>query len=123
MHNIFVYGTLKRNFVATGLNRFPEAKYVAEAITKDASYSLHDLGNFPATLIEGDNHIKGEIWSVNDEIMKYLDRYEGYPSLFDRTQIETSQGKAWMYYMRSVLDFNSKKVNPDENNIVQWLDK
>ena len=120
MHNIFVYGTLKRNFIATGLNRFPEADYIGGAVTTDAKYTLYDLGRFPAAMLDGDSHIKGEMWSLTDDLMKVIDYYEGYPSLFDRTMIDTSAGQAWMYHLSSSTNFSPKKIEPDVNNIVEW---
>lgn len=105
MNKVFVYGTLQSGNSARGLDKFPGATKINDAITVSANYSLFDLGAFPGVLLEGHNRIKGEVWSVTDEVFDALDRIEGYPDFYSRQQVDTTSGKAWMYYLPNIDDF------------------
>jgi gamma-glutamylcyclotransferase (GGCT)/AIG2-like uncharacterized protein YtfP len=104
---VFVYGTLMKGNSTRGLNMFPGAKFKGTAQTKKSSYSLYDLGSFPAVGPKGRNSIQGEVWEVDDETFRQLDRIEGYPEFYSRQQIDTTQGKAWMYYIPDIAEYDS----------------
>ena len=94
---VFVYGTLMSGNSTRGLHMFPDAELVGKAETKNANFSLWDLGNFPAVGIKGNNKIQ--------ETFNILDQIEGYPNFYTRQQVETTLGKAWMYYIPNVTDY------------------
>tara|TARA_B100001057_G_C22423839_1_gene784641 strand:+ start:155 stop:568 length:414 start_codon:yes stop_codon:yes gene_type:complete len=102
---VFVYGTLMSGNSTRGLNMFPGTQLVGKAETKNANFSLWDLGNFPAVSTRGDNKIQGEVWNVSQETFDTLDQIEGYPNFYTRQQVETTQGKAWMYYIPDVTEY------------------
>ena len=100
LHKVFVYGTLKSGGDIRGLNQFGEgATIVGKAKTTYPDYTMADLGAFPGVFRTGTKHIQGEVWEVDDEVMEQLDVIEGYPDFYNRIPTETSQGKAWMYYL------------------------
>jgi gamma-glutamylcyclotransferase (GGCT)/AIG2-like uncharacterized protein YtfP len=121
MNKIFVYGTLKRGDRHRGLDQWADgSEFVGEAVTTKPLYSLYDLGAFPAANLQGDSHISGEVWRVDDRTMRDLDRIEGYPAFYKRTQIETTQGTAWMYHIPDIKNYNAVYIEPDTNQIASW---
>lgn len=94
---LFVYGTLKRgygNHVVLG-----NAKFVDEYVLKD-NYYMVDLGPFPAAIktdsIQGT--IIGELYQIDNDILKNTDRLEGYPSYYGRSIVNTKYGDAFIYH-------------------------
>lgn len=101
LHRVFVYGTLKSGGDIRGLNQFDGATIVGKAKTNYPDYNMLDLGAFPGVTKEGEKYIQGEVWEVTDEVMEQLDAIEGYPHFYNREQTQTTQGKAWMYYLEA----------------------
>jgi gamma-glutamylcyclotransferase (GGCT)/AIG2-like uncharacterized protein YtfP len=101
-NKVFVYGTLKRGNRTRGMDMMGQAQFIAEAVTVEADYSLYDLGSFPAVSRIGENRIAGEVWEVDDEMMKVLDNIEGYPNFYNRSVVTTTEGDAWMYHIDDV---------------------
>lgn len=73
---VFVYGTLKR--AGSNHSFLRGQRYVGDAITA-AGYRLFALGEYPGMVFwDGDlGHVKGEVWSVDDECLTHLDVLEG----------------------------------------------
>ena len=111
LHRVFVYGTLKSGGDIRGLNQFDGATIVGKAKTNYPDYNMLDLGAFPGVTKEGEKHIQGEVWEVDDEVMEQLDMIEGYPEFYNRQQTQTTLGKAWMYYL-------SKDYSQDLNTAI-----
>jgi gamma-glutamylcyclotransferase (GGCT)/AIG2-like uncharacterized protein YtfP len=124
-NKVFVYGTLKKGNSVRGLNMFRDrgVEYVSDAVTTEAEFSLYDLGAFPAVTSSGNNRISGEVWEVDENMMKVLDDIEGYPEFYNRMEIKTTQGKAWMYYIPDIKSFRTNYIEPDHNNIASWRNK
>jgi len=100
MAKVFVYGTLKSGGELRGLDRFGDgATIVGKAKTVYPDYEMADLGAFPGVFLNGEYHIEGEVWEVDDDTMDDLDAIEGYPDFYDRQLTHTTEGKAWMYYL------------------------
>ena len=100
MANVFVYGTLKSGGEVRGLNQFGDgANIVGKAKTTYPDYDMADLGAFPGVFLNGEFHIEGEVWEVDEETLKDLDAIEGYPDFYKRQITHTDKGKAWMYYL------------------------
>lgn len=95
---VFVYGTLKFGFKNYSVMQQASGSFQREAIT-DPEYSMINMGGFPAVIIGGDTSIHGEIFRVKS--LKLLDRLEGYPRFYDRIEIQTPMGPAWMYVLSS----------------------
>lgn len=111
--NIFVYGTLLK-----GLQReraLSRSQFIGPAWTQG---ELYDLGSYPG-LTEGDSKIFGELYSVDQPTLNYLNRMEGYDSdypensLYIRKKItaslvttgETLEAESY-FYNRPVVSSN-----------------
>lgn len=101
-HTLFVYGTLKRGFhnhVCLGQN----ATFIGEADLH--GWKMYSLGGFPA-IAQGDGIVQGEVYEVDDDGFQRCDRLEGYPSFYNRSEVEpviSDNGhiklvKAWTYH-------------------------
>src|SRR5918992_3224321 len=97
-HLVFVYGTLRRGNARSMSVRFPNSKYIADA---KVTGSLYDLGAYPGLLLdESKSSVIGEVYEVDDEILKELDDFEA-SSYYRRKQVEISLGThrkaCWIY--------------------------
>ena len=118
---VFVYGTLMKGNTTRGLNMFPGSQFVGAAKTKASSFSLYDLGSFPAVGISGNNQIQGEVWKVSQDTFETLDQIEGYPNFYNRRQVDTTHGKAWMYYIPNVNEYEGVEQIKGPGT-VKWAD-
>jgi len=108
-HKVFAYGTLR---VGQGnysylLKDEPGVKYLGEDTIE--GFTMIHLGGFPA-LIENNfvedfaeirvaTKVVGDVFEVNDETMTNLDALEGYPTFYNRKEVETeNNGTCWVYY-------------------------
>lgn len=97
-HLVFVYGSLRRGGAGAMSDRFPDAKFIAEA---QVSGSLYDLGDYPGLLLDESNSlVAGEVYEVDDAILNKLDDFEA-SSHYLRKQVEISLGDqkrtCWIY--------------------------
>ena len=104
-HHVFVYGTLKKgqhNHDAY----LSSSRFIGKATTsKDF---LMFGGGFPLVRLPNkeDNHwfagkVKGEVYEVNPDELKRLDRLEGHPHFYKRTITkidEYPESEVWMYH-------------------------
>jgi gamma-glutamylaminecyclotransferase len=95
-HLVFVYGTLMRDESNHGL--LATARFVAEACTKPC-FEFFDLGHFPAMSAGGQTVVRGEIYAVDEATLGRLDRLEGHPTLYQRTQIRLDGGQEVETYL------------------------
>eukprot|EP00105_Crassostrea_gigas_P037336 XP_019921484.1 PREDICTED: gamma-glutamylaminecyclotransferase [Crassostrea gigas] len=99
MNRIFVYGTLKNGQPnhfrlmdpCTGTTLFVG---VGETVEKyplviERSWNMPCLLHVPGT----GWHVKGEIYDVDDEKMKFLDYFEDHPEMYTRTLISAEHSK------------------------------
>lgn len=93
MHQIFVYGTLKKgqpNHYRMFDNSNGKAEFLATACTTQ-KYPLviATQHNIPFLLnIPGNGHrIQGEIYKVDERMLSFLDAFEGVPTMYQRTPI------------------------------------
>jgi gamma-glutamylaminecyclotransferase len=94
---LFVYGTLKAGYPNNAL--ISDGELLGNHLT-EPSYTMYDLGAFPAISLGGDTAIHGEVWRIADlELTDYL---EGYPLFYDRVLIPTIYGDAWVYFLPKV---------------------
>ena len=107
-HLVFVYGTLlggeDNDILLKG------SKFVSSGWTKSI-FTLLDNGVFPAIRKGGSQSIRGEVYEVDDMILRRLDRLEGtHASYYKRTveEIQTRGEKlyAFVYIGDGVLNGN-----------------
>lgn len=73
------------------------AAFLGPAVTEEP-YELFDLGPFPAASPGGELALRGELYRVDDGILRRLDELEGHPDLYCRALRPLSDGgTAWLY--------------------------
>lgn len=100
---VFVYGTLKRGLSNHGWMR--GQTFLGEARTVPR-YRMFDLGGYPGMVLadEGEGGaIEGEVWAVDEEGLRGLDRLEGVAEgeyAFEPVQLDGAwEGKAVKGYL------------------------
>lgn len=104
---VFVYGTLKIGY--SNHNRMNEAKGSFVGISKVKGFGCINTPWFPYAVKSPRREIRGEVFEVPENNLYILDRLEGYPILYNRVQIETDYGIAWIYYSENVDESNINK--------------
>jgi len=83
------------------LTRCPNAEFVGTGQILDTRLVFRGVADIE---IASGSTVSVGLWWVSNECLRALDRYEGYPSLYDRTilEIENTNGtsvEAWVYFM------------------------
>ena len=100
MFKVFVYGTLlsgehnNRRYLQN-----EESKLLGE--DNIMGFIMYSLGAFPAIVeaaFEEEGMIIGEVWEISDNVLKRLDYLEGYPDFYNRMEVNTKFGSAYVYY-------------------------
>lgn len=96
---VMVYGSLRDGM---GNNRLLDGLEV-KSREQIGGFKMYSMGGFPfITHASKDDTITGEIYEVDSESRaQNLDGLEGYPTFYDREQVDTSLGKAWIYFIDS----------------------
>lgn len=96
---VFVYGTLLRG---EGNHRLlMGAQFVAQARTQ-SEFTFHDLGGCPGMIRGTDcehQTVLGELYDVDEEILAALDRLEGHPRFYRRTEILIDRAPVQTYLL------------------------
>jgi len=97
---VFVYGTLLKG---EGNHRLiARSRFVSEAATRQ-QFTFHDLGGCPGIVRASDigpaQRIVGEIYEVDAATLSELDRLEGHPTFYLRTEIELDDGSVVSTYI------------------------
>ena len=110
MHNVAVYGTLKRGLSNSSL--LSGQQFLGQGVTLD-KFWMRDTGGFPV-LFHGDvAPVRVEVYGVNDQVLAKLDQLEWNGRMFVRTYHEILVGahnsrlKCFMYL--GVEDFWKKR--------------
>src|SRR5918999_936653 len=95
---VFVYGTLRRGGLRAMPDIFPGSEFVGHA---SVAGSLYDLGAHPGLILDdAKSSVAGEVYEVDDEILKKLDEIEA-PARYRRKRVEGSLGNrretCWVY--------------------------
>ena len=80
---IFVYGTLRRHYNNNILLR--DSEFLGYAKT-EPKYSLA-VSVIPY-LIKGEDSVIGEVYEVDDDVLKDLDSLEGHPTVYTRKELK-----------------------------------
>jgi gamma-glutamylcyclotransferase (GGCT)/AIG2-like uncharacterized protein YtfP len=96
MQRVFVYGTLRRG--ESHAHLMQGATCLGPHITEPC-YTLCDLDEYPAAVSWGVTAIRGEVYEVDDALLRRLDEYEEFPKVYNRRLIHTPYGGAWIYLM------------------------
>lgn len=87
--HVFVYGTLLRGEANHRL--LATATFVGAAHTPP-QFRMVSLGAFPGILAGGRTAIAGEVYAVDAQTLAALDRLEGHPRFYRRTEIALEDG-------------------------------
>ncbi len=99
---VFVYGTLRKGYNNNYLLR--DANFLGEAQVKATMYSM---GYIPYVSLNNDtNTVHGEVYEINEDILRRLDQLEGYypsqpnTSFYNRSLVKTVDGhEAYIYHI------------------------
>lgn len=95
---VIVYGTLKRGYFNHRVISMAEGNFIKEVTVHNVS--MYSYGPYPVALLDEPCQIKGELFEVKN--IGPLDRLEGYPDFYDRSQVATTEGDmAWIYHAPS----------------------
>jgi len=94
---VFVYGTLMKGEANNRLLKTSE-RMGTEIVS---GFTMVSLGAYPACISDetSTTSVLGEVWKIDTETFQRLDRLEGYPHFYDRKEVDTFAGKAWIYFM------------------------
>ena len=98
-HQVFVYGTLMKN--EANHHYLRKATFLGKATTAP-QYRLYSLGAYPVLCEGGKHRIHGEAYRISQAELLRLDDLEECPHYYQRKQIPTAWGTAWIYFHRQV---------------------
>lgn len=95
----FTYGTLKRGQVRHDILTDFGADFEGEAVLP--GYSLYHVpgGGFPAMVPDPVGQVRGELYEIPKTLVSYLDRVEGHPVLYVRTEVVMDDGEPAITYV------------------------
>lgn len=97
---IGVYGTLKRGQHANWM--LANSPFIGE-FRAEIPFQMYNLGAYPALIADEKSHsITLEVYDVTDRgILKCLDSYEGYPSLYQKSIVKVEEMDVTIYTMKN----------------------
>lgn len=107
MNRVFVYGTLKRG--QRNEHFMHGAEYLGRHSTEKI-YSMYEFEDYPAVCLRGSRAITGEVYQISDRQFGMLDDLEWYPHFYQRIEILTGWGDAWMYIVKFKLCHGKKQL-------------
>ena len=80
--------------------------------TTEPEYTMHSLSYYPGLKLNGNTSIVMEVYEVDEDTLKNLNRLEGYrpgekSTFYDRIEINTPWGKAFTYIYVNKLSKDS----------------
>lgn len=113
-HLVFAYGSLKYGF---GNHYLLSGSKLLGSLETQPVFTMYDLGAYPAVTESGSCTIHGEVYEVAPDTFSEIDRLEGYPDFYNRIQITTPYGLAWIYIVSEDYVLGKRVV---ESGV--WLD-
>lgn len=109
-HTVAVYGSLRQGLHNHRL--LTNAEYLGT--DNIPGFDMYSMGGFPF-LKPSDTEAKTviEVYNVTDDEFTRLDHLEGYPSFYDRKQVPTKHGDAWIYFIDEPSPIHDKVENRD----------
>jgi gamma-glutamylcyclotransferase (GGCT)/AIG2-like uncharacterized protein YtfP len=98
---IFVYGTLRSG--ESNHAQLRGARFVGIAHTEQR-YELVNVRGYPALFEDGSVGVSGELYEVDDALLRRLDEFEEVPEVYQRKSVSlTGNQYAQAYTMRRML--------------------
>lgn len=111
--NVFVYGTLKRGYGNHKL--LGSSPFIGQGSIK--GFDIYDLGPYPAIQESEDPSavVWGEVYEINDAVLKALDQLEGEGFLYKRSVVTVDMNgaavEAYVYVYLRKLTMARKLAN------------
>ena len=107
---VAVYGSL-RSGMGNHQYYLSDSEYKGTFST-EPEYTLHSLQWYPGLKLNGNTSVVMEVYEVDEETLKNLNRLEGYypgekSTFYDRIEINTPWGKAFTYIYVNELSKDS----------------
>ena len=107
---VAVYGSL-RSGMGNHQYYLSDSEYKGTFST-EPEYTLHSLQWYPGLKLNGNTSVVMEVYEVDEETLKNLNRLEGYypgekSTFYDRIEIDTPWGKAFTYIYVNELSKDS----------------
>jgi gamma-glutamylcyclotransferase (GGCT)/AIG2-like uncharacterized protein YtfP len=99
MNKVAVYGSLLK-----GLHnhRLLEESTLLGETQLGLNCKLLDLGSFPGLVkAEQPAVVNMEVYEVTEATMQRLDMLEGHPTFYEREEVDTEYGTAWLYFLHN----------------------
>ena len=95
-----VYGSLRKSM--SNYQYYLSSSEYKGTFSTEPEYTLHSLSYYPGLKLDGNTSIVMEVYEVDEETLKNLNRLEGYrpgetSTFYDRIKINTPWGKAFTY--------------------------
>ena len=107
---VSVYGSLRKKM--HNHQYYLSSSEYKGTFSTEPEYTLHSLSSFPGLKLNGNHSIVMEVYEVDEETLKNLNRLEGYhpgekPNFYDRIEINTPWGKSYTYIYVNKLSEDS----------------
>lgn len=104
---VAVYGSLRQGKGNHRILNNEQTEYLGTCRVE--GFDMYSMGSFPF-ITDGDGEITVEVYRVTDETTaQRLDNLEGYPSFYNRKQVQTEYGLAWIYFIN---DYDVSRYQP-----------
>lgn len=104
---VAVYGSLRKGKGNHRILDNDRTEYLGT--TRVSGFDMYSLGSYPF-ITDGDGEITVEVYRVSDIVTaQRLDTLEGYPTFYNRKQVQTEYGLAWIYFIN---DFDVSRYQP-----------
>lgn len=109
-HLVSVYGSLRKT-MSNHQSYLLDSEYKGTFST-EPEYTLHKISSYPGLKSNGNTSIVMEVYEVDENTLKSLNRLEGYypgekSTFYDRIEINTPWGKAFTYIYVNELSKDS----------------
>ena len=97
---VSVYGSLRKTM--GNHHYYLSSSEYKGTFTTEPEYTLHSLSFYPGLKLNGNTSVVMEVYEVDEDTLKNLNRLEGYrpnekATFYDRIEINTPWGKAFTY--------------------------
>ena len=104
------YGSLRRGM--SNYQYYLSNSEYKGTFTTEPEYTLHSLSAYPGLKLNGNTSVVMEVYEVDEDTLKNLNRLEGYcpgekSTFYDRIEIDTPWGKAFTYIYVNELSKDS----------------
>ena len=97
---VSIYGSLRKTM--SNHQYYLSSSEYKGTFSTEPEYTLHSLSYYPGLKLNGNTSVVMEVYEVDEDTLKNLNRLEGYrpgetSTFYDRIEIDTPWGKAFTY--------------------------